>query len=322
MIAALSEVALALAAALAFSSLLLLALGYDAASSLLTMFSYGFGNPEYLAAVAAPLVLSALAFLIPFKAGMFNIGGEGQAYLGALLFLYASQGLGALGIAAGALAGALLGGLVGALRAFLGVNEVIASIMINWTLFYVTLFSVSKYLTHPEYPHRSIDVGFSLGAPYSLLLAALAALAAYALLYRTLLGYEIRVVGSSPRAAAYAGIDARRAAVISMAIGGLFGGLAGTLKVMYVGHIDATMSALFGVGFLGIGVALIGRANPLGSVASALLLAGMIIGGHWMELRLGTPPELTDVIVGTTVLVLSAPYALKLLLKGGGLGGG
>ncbi|MCS7107616.1 MAG: ABC transporter permease [Acidilobaceae archaeon] len=317
---ALSETALALAAAVFVTSLLLLLLGYDPVSSLAVMFTYGLGNVEYVAAVAAPLVLSALAFLIPLRAGLFNIGGEGQAYLGALSFLYFSQQFGALGLLAGGLMGALLGGTLGALRAFLGVNEVIASIMTNWTLYYVTLFLVSRHLTHPEFPHRSIDVGFFLGSWTSFLLALALALLALVLLYNTLLGYEIRVLGSSRRAAAYAGIDVRRVTVLSMSIGGLFGGTAGALKVMYVGHLDTTMSALFGVGFLGIGVALIGKSHPIGAVLSAAFLASMIIGGHWVELRLGTPPELTDVIVGVMVLVLSAPYALKLLQRGGRLG--
>ncbi len=292
------------------------ALGYDPVASISLILLSGLGNLEYLFSISMPLALSALAFILPLRAGLFNIGVEGQAYIGALAAIYIlSLGLGfPLPVILAPLAGALAGFLIGVLKVYRGVNEVVSSIMLNWTLFYTVSFTVSRYLRDPLIVHQSVRVDRMLPALEALILTLAIVIAVHIILYRTTLGYHIRVMGSSPEALKYSGGSESRSIIVAMTLGGLLGGLAGTLQVYAVsGFIDVTMSAVFGTGFMGIAVGLIGRATPIGVLPASILISALIIGGHRLELRLGAPPELADVIIGVMVLALSAPYALRLL---------
>ncbi|MEM0491298.1 MAG: ABC transporter permease [Acidilobaceae archaeon] len=321
-VAPIIETILSLILGFTISIIVLESLDYDSIRSIQLMLIHGFRDISYLLSISSPLILSALAFLVPLRAGLFNIGSEGQVYAGALLFLYISQYNGILAILLGAISGAIIGGLIGFIRAYRGVNEVISSIMLNWTLFYMVMFIVTRYLSDPIYTHQSIRAGLILGFIELLLLAITSTIVIHIILYSTTLGYEIRLLGSSIRAAKYSGVNVDSTIFKSMAIGGMLAGLAGALRVSNTGFIDITMSALFGLGFTGIGVALIGRAHPLAVIPSALLVSGLTIGGHRVELRLGTPPELADVIVGIIILALSIPYAFSILqvkLRGGRL---
>ena len=310
------EVFLAILTGFLGGALVLTAFGYNALESLLTMITYGFRDLSYLASKAAPLILSALAFLIPLRAGLFNIGGEGQAYAGALVALAFSKIGFYIAIPAGAITGGILGALAGLLRAYRGVNEVVTTIMLNWALFYVSLFVISEYLYDPIYTHQTFRVDRMLGLHELILLTLMAVIATYILLFYTGLGYRIRLMGSSTKTARYAGVRMEHTIVSSMAIGGFMGGLAGVAQVYGVtGVVDSTLSTLYGLGFLGIGVALISRANPLAVIPAALLVSGLIIGGQWMELRFDVAPELADVIIGLVILSLSTPYAYKLLMS-------
>lgn len=292
------------------------ALGYDPVASISLILLSGFGNLEYLFSISIPLALSALAFILPLRAGLFNIGVEGQAYVGALASIcILSLGLGfPLPVVLAPLAGALVGFLIGVLKIYRGVNEVVSSIMLNWTLFYIVSFTISRYLRDPMIVHQSIRVDRMLSALEALIIALAIVTAVHIILYRTTLGYHIRVMGSSPEALKYSGGSEPRGILAAMSLGGLLGGLAGALQVYTVsGFIDVTMSAVFGLGFMGIAVGLIGRATPMGVLPSSILISALVIGGHRLELRLGAPPELADVIIGVMVLALSAPYALRLL---------
>lgn len=308
------EVTLSISIGLLGGALALAVFNYDPLGALHVMFSKGFSDLEYLVLKSTPLILSALAFLVPLRAGLFNIGGEGQLYAGALVALYMSKAGYYIAIPAGVLAGGIIGLLIGLLRVYRGVNEVVSSIMFNWVLFYTTLFVISRYLYDPVYTHQSIRVDRMLNLAELTILAVGASLLAYTLLFHTRTGFEIRLMGSSPKAARYAGVNMNLAILQSMFIGGLMGGFAGVLQVYGVtGVVDTTLSSLYGLGFLGIGVALIARANPLAVIPASALVAGLLIGGQWMELRFRVAPELADVIVGIIILSLSAPYAYRLL---------
>jgi len=312
---AILEVVVALVVGFIGGALVLAVFGYDSLEGLYTMLVYGFNDLSYLVLKASPLVLSALAFLIPLRAGLFNIGGEGQLYAGALTAIAFSKTGFYVAIPAGAIAGSVVGLAIGLLRAYRGVNEVVASIMFNWILFYTSLFIILRYLLDPVYTHQSIRVDRMLSLGELLALAVLASIAVYAMLLYTKLGYQVRLMGSSPKTARYAGVNEKTVTLISMGLGGLMGGLAGVAQVYGVtGVVDTTLSALYGLGFLGIGVALIARLNPLAVIPSSLLVSGLIIGGQWLELRLNVAPELADVIVGMVILSLSAPYAYRLLM--------
>ncbi|MDM7274921.1 MAG: ABC transporter permease [Thermoprotei archaeon] len=290
-------------------------LGYDPFASISLILLSGFGNIEYLLSISVPLTLSALAFIVPLRAGLFNIGVEGQAYVGALAAVYVSSLTGfPLPIILAPLAGALIGFLIGVLRVYRGVNEVVSSIMLNWTLFYTVSFTISRYLRDPVIVHQSVRVDRMLSALEALLIALAITIAVHTILYRTTLGYYIRVMGSSPEALKYSGSSESRVTLTAMSLGGVLGGLAGALQVYTVsGFIDVTMSAVFGIGFMGIAAGLIGRATAVGALPASILISALIIGGHKLELVLGAPPELADVMIGVMMLALSAPYALRLL---------
>ncbi|MCS7102395.1 MAG: ABC transporter permease [Candidatus Korarchaeum sp.] len=310
-----------------FSGYLMLAvMGYDASRVFEIVLSDGLRNTSYLMIRSAPLVLTALAFSIPSLTGVFNIGGEGQFYIGALLSLviaYLSESS-LLALAAGCASGGLLALVIGLIRVKRGVNEVVTSIMFNWIAYFLLAYSVTTQLYDPMMPYQSVSVPKTarierltigpVSVPLIFLIAVLTSLVMYFLIFHSGLGYEMRVVGSSLKSARYAGFSPERAILISLALGGAMSGLGGGLLVLGHTHaIDSTMSGLYGMGFAGIGAGLLGRNNPLGIVLSSLFLSLLIIGGGAAELRAGVPTELADVLIGIIVIVLSAPYLVRLI---------
>lgn len=323
-IATVLELSVSLAMGVAISVLILTLFNYPATRCLSIMFSTGFNNVGYLLNIATPLIATALAFTIPMHAGLFNIGAEGQLYIGALASLTTSviTGNPVLAIVAGMLAGLAMGLAIGVLRVYRGVNEVVSSIMFNWILYYLTIFLLTYYLYDPVIPHQSVSVpsparltsirieGVEVGLAFVLMF--IVAIIADIVVYHTDVGYSIRVLGYSVRSAKYAGIDVGKVQLIAMALGGAFSGLGGALYLQgYVHAVDVTMSALYGLGYTGIGVAFLGRLHPLGVVASSIFISGLTIGGQIMELRTGVPPEVADVILGVVVASLALSYAYR-----------
>lgn len=311
------------------SSYLVLALmGYDASRVFSIVLNDSLRNPSYLMVRSSPLMLSALAFSIPSLTGVFNIGGEGQFYLGALASLLIAHftGNGFLALIAGCVAGSALGWAIAVIRVRRGVNEVVTSIMFNWILYFILLYLISTYFYDPLIPYQSVPVPkgariesiafASLTIPLIFPIAVLTSLAMYYLIFHSGLGYRMRVSGISPKSARYAGFDPEKLMLISMTIGGAMGGFGGALLVLGHTHaIDSTMSGLYGMGFAGIGAGLLGRNNPLGIILSSIFLSMLIIGGEAAELRAGVPTELADVLIGAIVIVLSAPYLISLVRR-------
>ena len=273
---------------------------------------------DYVLSEAAPLVFTSIAFAIPLAAGLFNIGGEGQFYLGAVTAL-------AVGIATrnpvlpllcAAIGGALLGLAIGAMRMYLGINEVVSSIMMNWVAYYVALHLVNMVYKHPTYPDVTLEIPPSARVGYAFLWAIVFSIAAYIVMHRTRLGYAIRVCGYSERSAIYAGIDPKKIGTVSMAIGGAFASLGGALHVMATLYcIDVLLSGISGYGFNGIGVTLIARCNYFAIPIVSILISVLTINGQWLELETGAPPHLAQIIVGAMIVALSIPYAYRLLLS-------
>ncbi len=318
------ETLAAAAVGVAAAGLVLLAYGAPVAEGLRLLLLGAWGYPSYLLGRAAPLVLTGLAFALPLHAGLFNIGGEGAAYLGALAALAASLAAGGLlgplpGLAAGAAAGAALGLLIAVLRTRLGVNEVVSSIMLNWTLYYMTIYTIVVALADPLYPQQSLptppDARLPGGPPAAFTLAALAALAGHVWLHLTRQGYAARVTGYSEKTSLYAGLDPRRAREAAMLLAGAAAGLAGAtiVQALPTYSIDVALSSLYGTGFTGISVALLARNQPLATPPAALFIASLVIGGQLMEEGIGTPPELADLVTGVIVAALAAPHALHTL---------
>jgi ABC-type uncharacterized transport system, permease component len=321
---ALLEISLSILLSLTITAGIMIIMGYPSELSLVAytvIFTKGFDNASYLFSRASPLILTALAFLYPALTGMFNISGEGQLYVGAIASLVTAlyTGSSLLALMAGGLAGAALGTVLALLRVYRNVNEVVAAIMINWALFNISMFVIAAYLTDPSIPHLTKQVPDSAKLPVadlgiirlntSFLVALASAIGGAYLFYRTKLGFAMRVSGLNPVASTIAGFENKKLILTSFALGGGTAGLGGSILVLGIVHRLDTMMSLYGYGFLGIGASLLGRNNSVGVVVSSIFLSGPLIGGQWIETRLGLPRQVADLIIGIIVISLAIPFA-------------
>lgn len=322
---------------------LMLAFGYDPIMGYISMLKglgiflrEGFFDKVELfeaLAYSVPLMLTAITFAVGMRAGLFNIGAEGQVYMGAVAAAWIG---GHLVLPAGLhlLVATVFAMLIGAAWALLpailkikaGVHEVISTIMLNWVAFFhvpyliINRFSgafaerTATILPTARYP----VLGASLTAVIFVALAA--CVVVYILLWRTRAGYELRLVGDNPDAARYAGISIRRAILYSFIIGGMAAGLAGASQVIgrpLLGWtLPATLGTVFGLGFSGIGIAVIGRNHPIGGIFAALLFAGMLNGAKFMEYDWGISSELVIAIQGAIIIALAIPALLAVSRRG------
>ncbi|MCA0425115.1 MAG: ABC transporter permease [Proteobacteria bacterium] len=281
-------------------------------------------------------IFSGLAVAVAFHAGLFNIGGEGQAMLGgigagvAALALGSLPGIVALPIAvlSAALFGAAWAAVPGWLQARRGSHVVITTIMFNFiasALLVYLLVDVFRPPTSMEPSSRIFGPGGKLpfihelipGLPktplnLSFVLALLAAALVYILIYRSRLGYAIRTVGANPTAARYGGISPERITIIAMAISGALAGLMATNEILGVQH-RLINDFTGGYGFVGIAVALMGRGHPVGIILSALLFGVLYQGGT--ELAFDKPKITRDMIVVIQGLVILFAGALEFMFK-------
>jgi ABC-type uncharacterized transport system permease subunit len=248
--------------------------------------------------VATPLILTALAVAFAFRCGLFNIGGQGQYWVGFIFALWIGTHLSdlsrplhiGLGLAVGIVGGALWGGIAGVLRATVGAHEVITTIMLNYIAIFggTYLFELGGPLqgTVPSLP-RSEVIGESsrlwlIWPEYlhaGFLVAVGALLVYYVVLNRTTVGYEVRAVGFNPEAARYSGIPVARSYFLAMAIAGGFAGLAGAVDLLgFKYSVDTSDFATNFVGFTGIAVALLGRNKAIGIFFAGILFAALTTG--------------------------------------------
>ena len=332
-----------IAAALVVSGCIVAAIGESPLDALQAILAGAFGSAEGIAFTlyyATNFIFSGLAVALAYRAGLFNIGGEGQAYvagLGATLVCLIAPGLPAivllpLAITGAAIFGAAWAALPGWLQAKRGSHIVITTIMFNWLATALMSYLLVNVLREPgsmqpetrAFPAASampklsgVFGWFGLeasAAPLnaSLLLALAAAAGVWLLVWRTRLGYEIRTLGLNPDAARYAGINATGVIVIAMALSGaLAGGVAvnETLGVQNRLLLDFTS----GYGFVGIAVALMGRAHPVGVVLASLLFGALYQGGA--ELAFDQPRITRDMIVIIQGLVVLFAGALEGLFR-------
>jgi ABC-type uncharacterized transport system permease subunit len=305
-------------------------------------------NLQQTLILTAPLILTGLAVAFAFRAGLFNIGGQGQYLVGTFAAVYVGSSLEGtpavlhivLATAAAMAAGALWAGIAGLLKATTGANEVVSTIMLNWTAVYVGsyLFTLGGPLHSDDPAAASIPVSPDIlesarlpvfwgdpelqGLHIGIFIALVAAALFWVLLNRSVTGYEVRAVGFNPDAAEYAGISAGRNYVKVMLICGLLAGLAGALDVLgwqfRVATNDITVSQ---VGYYGIAVALLGRNTAAGTVFAALLFGALLNGTSVRNLdpsifdpQLAT--NLTYIIQGLIVLFVSAPVLVMMLSRG------
>ena len=285
-----------------------------------------------------PLILTGLAVAFAFRCGLFNIGGQGQYLIGAIVAVYVGSRFVdmshfphvLLGIALASLAGAVWGAIAGFLKATVGAHEVITTIMLNWVAYWAGSYLFGRDGPLQNHADKSIPISDDIAADAKLpaiwgnpalqalhagiFLAIVALIVFYIVLNRTTLGYEVRAVGFNPEAARYGGISVGRNFIVAMGISGLFAGLAGALDILgwqfRLGVLDVQVS---NIGFIGIAVALLGRNTALGVGLAALLFGGLLTGTSTRSLDPDIfPPQLA----GNLALMIQA---LVLLFVGADL---
>lgn len=274
-------------------------------------------------AKATPLLFTGLAVALALRAGLFNIGAEGQLVAGGLAAAWAGFAVPGLSMAvhlplalgAGVLAGAVWGFVPGLLRALRGTHEVIVTIMMNHLAFELTRWLVNGPLKDPgtlatATPHVlptarlwSLPGGTHFSAGFGLALASAAAVAF--LFRRTALGFEIRATGLGPEAARAGGVDVRRTLALTMALSGGLAGLAGAVEVLAV-HKRFYDAFSPGYGFDSIAVALLGGLSASGVAASALLFGALNAGAPTMEALTGTPRQISGIVQALVILAMGA----------------
>ncbi len=294
-------------------------------TTMLTSYKY---LPDMVAEYTAILALTGLAFSLPLYTGLFNIGAEGSLYLGALLGLWTAVETGNLGLSilVAVAAGAALTGVAGALRVWLRVNEVLSTIMLNWISYWVMLYAVVVILANPVLPQKTLPVPREARIPWitvggtaipgTLVVTALVVAAAWVFVRMTRWGLITRAVGGNEEAVRLRGIKPGRYRLASMIIAGGLAGLAGVLHIAGFSYsIDVLGGTVRNYGFNGIGVALMGRNDPLGILAAAFLFALLLAGSQVVEPIYGVPKEAADVIVGIVVILLAAPEAFRMVAQ-------
>jgi ABC-type uncharacterized transport system permease subunit len=281
---------------------------------------------------ATPYILAGLAVAVGFRCGLFNIGAEGQIFMGALgaAFVgYSIKGLPwfihlPLAILGGAAAGAIWGAIPGYLKAKFGAHEVVNTIMMNWIAFRLSdwlLFGPMKASgfrpvtpnveVTAELPHFFPDpLRFNWGFFLALAVAGLV----YWFLFKTTLGFEIRSVGANPDASKYAGMSVVRNFVLVMTLSGALAGLAGAVQVLGVDHwVGAGFSA--GYGFDSIALALLGKSHPLGVVLASLLFGMLRSGATNMQSISRIPIDIISVIQGVVIVFVAAPDIIRWIYR-------
>jgi simple sugar transport system permease protein len=307
-------------------------------------------NLQQTLIITTPLILTGLAVAFAFRAGLFNIGGQGQYVVGSIAAVWVGSEFAGmpgflhivLAILAACLAGAFWAGIAGGLKATVGANEVVSTIMLNYTAIFIGLYLFGLGGPLQNDRERSIPVSNDVveaarlpvfwgdpilqGLHIGIFIALVAVVIFWFLLNRTTTGYEVRAVGLNPEAARYSGMSVAKNYVLVMAVCGLFAGLAGSLDVLGWQFRLATNDIQIGLlGFFGIAVALLGRNTASGTVAAALLFGALVSGTSQRNLdptvfqpELAT--NLTYILQGLVVLMVSADVlVLGLLRRGRGL---
>lgn len=288
---------------------------------------------------AAPLVLAGLGLALGFRAGLFNIGAEGQLLMGGIAAVICGFSFPGLPFAvlmplcllAGALAGALYASIAGWLRAATGAHEVISTIMLNLISYRLLDYllrqpfvqqtgrtdPISKSVPPNAALPRLLDgIDPNLRVHAGIFLVLVAIVFVYWLLFRTKIGFEFRATGENPEAARYAGMHSGLIIVSAMATAGALAGLAGANQVLGVlGRASPGFSA--GIGFDAIAVALLGRSHPVGVLLAGLLFGALEAGGRQMQVDAGVSIDLIGIIQALIIVFIAAPLLVRAIFPWG-----
>lgn len=284
---------------------------------------------------AVPLVVAGLGIALSFRAGLFNIGGQGQILMGAAAAGWVGFSFDMpaaihipLTIVAGIVGGAVWGGIVGVLKARTGANEVVVTIMLN----YVALYLVSYLLRTPGLLQASGSsnpispatkdsallpqlFGVRYGVDAGFIVAILAVVVVWWLVNKSSLGFRFRTIGENPRAARVAGMSVPALTIWVMVISGALVGIAGAYQVQGAVTTGFTSGIDAGIGFDAITVALLGRSKPWGVFWAAILFGVLKNGGYAMQAANGIPIDIVGVIQALIVLFIAAPPLVRAIFR-------
>lgn len=323
-------------------AIIMLVFGYNPISGYIALISSAFGSMQDIGGVLTqmtPLILTALGFTVASTAGFFNIGLSGQAlagWVGAVWYALSFPDMPAfvmipsaliLGTALGAVAGLIPGWL----RAQFGASEVIVTIMMNYILLFlgnnILQNTMAKSIKESAETTKQVGHNASLqlkwltdltqGSSVStgIFIALIMIVVVWFVMKKTTLGFEITAVGLNPDAAKYAGVSAKRTAVVAMAISGGLASLAGTIEGLgnYLNFFTQNSSP--SIGFDGMAVALLGGGSYLGILGAAALFSVLKIGGLGMPMSSGVPFELVDIVIASIIFFVGANYLIRLIQK-------
>ena len=287
---------------------------------------------------AVPLILAGLGIAVGFRAGLFNIGAQGQIIIGAIVAAWLGFAFDLppvvhllVAVLGGAIGGAVYGGIPGVLKARFGANEVIVTIMLNYIAVYLISFTLRQPTFNPgrtgqRSPAVSPDATYPLLVPdwlfpgntfrlhWGFVLAILAAWFVWWLLERSTIGFEIRAVGANPKAARTAGMSVGRTTIITMVVAGALAGLASTAQVLGTER-SLTAGVAASYGFDAITVALLGRSRPWGTFFAGLLFGALKAGGFLMQSLTQTPIDIVLVVQSLIVLFIAAPPLVRTIFR-------
>lgn len=327
-------------------AIIMLLYGYNPIQGYIALWNGAFGDMYFFGETirqVTPYILTGLAVAFAFRAGLFNIGAEGQVIAGWLAAVTIGITMEApiyihlpLAILAAVFAGALFAFIPGFLKAKLGVHEVIVTIMFN----YIALFSansiIRNVLTDNADKTEKIAPTASLASTwlreltfsrihYGIIIALIAAFIMWFIIDRTTLGYEIRSVGYNPHASKYAGMSVNKNIILAMVISGGFAGLAGSMEGLGTFGNMSIQSGFSNLGFDGIAVALLGANTAIGVILAAILFGVLKVGALNMSTEAGVPSELVDVIIAFIIFFVASSYMIRWIMlrmkKGGKING-
>ena len=286
---------------------------------------YGIGE---MLVKATPLLIIGLGVAIAFKAGLTNLGGDGQFYMGALAAVWVGTTFSGIPvfihivliIISAAIAGAIWGGIAGFLKAKLNTNEIIMTIMMNYVATYFVSYLVHNPLKDPNgFLPQTRQIASQLQLPQiipntrsnlGILIGLVLAVVVYILLSKTIWGYRIRAVGFSKKASVYAGINTGLYTTAVMAVSGAFAGVAGMVEVYGI-HYRVLDGISPDYGFTAMVVALLGRLHPAGIIIASLFMGSLLVGANSMQVSMKVPSSIVYITQSLVILLIIIGRSLE-----------